>query len=418
MNPLKWVRKNKTQVMVVVIFIAIVGFILGAWLQQATRGTYSKQILGYYNGNKEITNEDIYTARTDLDILEKAGAPSMLRNIGIQGFKMLDLRAFLLGQLLFSERSTSPQAFNVVKQSARNGEYNINVNQIEDIYNAPPKLGKDICWLLLTKEAQEAGIVIPLEIAGGQLAKLIPSMFNVKYQDYMNTMMEQYGFSEGQIVGAFAKLLEVLTYSRTICSNEDITSSQITHLVSTDNENIDAEFVKVDSSVFYNTQPTPPADKIAEQFTKYKNNIRGDINEENPYGFGYKLLPRIAFEYIAVKLDEIKATITPPTAEETEEYYQKNRDLFVEKIPSNPNEPNSPVTERTRSYAEMAGEISKQLLENKIKNKADQILQEAKTVTEEGFKDFEMKSSEITSKQLKKRRGIIKLLAAGLNQKV
>ena len=59
MNPLKWVRKNKTQVMVVVIFVAIVGFILGAWLQQATKGTYIKQVLAYYDGNKEITNEDI-----------------------------------------------------------------------------------------------------------------------------------------------------------------------------------------------------------------------------------------------------------------------------------------------------------------------------------------------------------------------
>ncbi len=417
MNPLKWVRKNKTQVMVVVIFIAIVGFILGAWLQQqATRGTY-KQVLGYYDNNKEITNEDIINARNELEIMQKAGASSMLRNIGIAGFKALDLRAFLLGELLFSEHSTSMQSFNIIKQSARNGEYNISVSQIEDIYNAPPKLGRDICWLLLTREAQDAGITIPPEVAGSQLAKLIPPMFNVKYQDYINAMMEQNGISEGQIVGAFVKLLEVLTYSRAICSAEDVTSSQITHLVSTDNENIDVEYVKVDSSVFSDAQPMPSEDKITEQFEKYKNNISGEVSEENPYGFGYKLPARVVFEYIAVKLDEIKATITPPTAEETEEYYQKNRDIFVEKIPSNPNEPNSPVTERTRSYAEMAGAISKQLLDDKIKSKADQILQDAKTITEEGIKDFDIKSSKITIKELKEKVGDYKAAAASLNQK-
>ncbi|GAH62943.1 unnamed protein product, partial [marine sediment metagenome] len=231
----------------------------------------------------------------------------------------------------------------------------------------------------------------------------------------MGVLINRQRISEKEILATFSKLMAVLQYSSMICSSEDITSSQIMHDASREEERIDVEFIKFDSSVFAETQDQPSEAKISEHFEKYKEFFAGDVSEKNLYGFGYKLPDRAQLEYIAVKLDDISATVTPPTQEETEEYYEKYREEFPEMVPSDPNDMNSPLIERTKSYAEVASIISNLLLQKRMNSKANMILQEAKTLTEAGLEDTE--SQNLTTEQLGQMVGDYNAAADQLSEK-
>jgi len=191
------------------------------------------------------------------------------------------------------------------------------------------------------------------------------------------------------------------------------------HAASWENEAMDVEFVEFDSAVFAKTQSRPSEERMAEHFDKYRKFVAGAASEENPYGFGYKLPDRVQLEYMVVKLDDIAPTITPPTHQEAEEYYQRNREQkFTEQVPLNPNDPNSPLTERVKSYAEVAGAISDQLRKNKINSKTESILQEAKTLTGADLEDInDIELANLSTEQLAEIVGDYETAAGQLSEK-
>jgi hypothetical protein len=186
--------------------------------------------------------------------------------------------------------------------------------------------------------------------------------------------------------------------------------------VSREMETIDVNFVKFDSSVFSETQSEPNQERISEHFNKYKQYFSGTVSKENPYGFGYKLLDRVQLEYITCRLDDVSKIVTPPTQEEAEEFYRRNRSQFTEEVLSDPNDPNSLLTERVKGYAEVASIISNNLLQNKINSKAKSILDEAKALTEPALQGTETEKANLTAEQLKQRAGDYKAAAAQLSK--
>jgi len=175
--------------------------------------------------------------------------------------------------------------------------------------------------------------------------------------------------------------------------------------VSRERETIDVNFVKFDSSLFAETQSEPNQEGISEHFNKYKQYFSGSVSKGNPYGFGYKLLDRVQLEYITCRLDDVSKIVTPPTQEEAEEFYRRNRTQFTEEVLSDPNDPNSLLTERIKGYSEVASIISNNLLQNKINSKAKSILDEAKALTDAGLQDTDADMASLTAEQLKERAG-------------
>ncbi len=387
MNLMKWFRKNNRKVMAVVIIIILFGFIGGEFFRQlGQRKAGRHKTIAYFGENKKITNNDRALAQQELGILKALGADILLKSIQVSLFRQPDLRAFLLGELLFSERRISPQLTKQIKQTIISNKYRISDKQISNVYRGP--VSSDIYWLLLKKEAEQAGIRVSKEEAGNLLGRAIPSLFNgTSYSQLIETMVSRRGIPESKILETFGELLAVSEYAKIVCSNQDITSSQIMHSVSWDNEVFDVEFVKVDSGVFAETQDEPSEEKMVEHFDMYKKFFAGEISDQNPYGFGYKLPDRAKLEYIVVKFEDVSKIVAAPTQQEKEEYYQRYSQQFTKQVPLDPNDPNSPLIERTRSYGEMASEISKMLLQNKINSKVEQIIQEAKTLTEAGFEE-------------------------------
>ena len=415
MNLVKWFRKNNKKVMAVVVIVIMIGFIGGSYIQRLSRKTDRRKTVAYFGINKKITNYDLAMARQELEILRMLRVDDMLRGIGVPIFGVQDLQPLILSELLFSEAKRSSILNRHMKQTVRLRGYRISEEQINDIYRRP--MGAEMYWLLLTKEAQRAGIRVPNKDAGLQLAKAIPQVAGgATYEQLVGALVKQQGIPEKTILATFAKLLAVLQYSYVICSTEDVTAEQIRQAASWEREKIDAEFVKFDSAVFADNQAQPSEEEITEQFNKYKKFFAGNPSEENPYGFGYKLADRVGLEYIAVRLDDISKTVTAPTDEEAEEFYQKNTKLFTEKVPSDPNDPNSALIERTKSYAEAAQTILNQLLQNKINSRAARILQEAGAITEIGLENID-KPDELTAEQLRQMAGDYRSAAEKLSEK-
>jgi len=396
MNLVKWLRKNNKKLMAVVVIVIMFGFIGGSYLQQLGR-----------RNNKEITNSDLILARRELDILKMVGSDTLLRGQDLQGV--------LLGELLFSERRSSPELIKHIKQAIRVNNYRISDKQINDIYRRP--MASNVYWHCLKTEAQLAGIRVSKEEAGNLLGRVIPQLTGATYSQLIGSIINRQGIAEKEILATFSKLLAVLEYARMICSSEDVTTGQIMQTVSYENETMDVNLVKFDSGVFAGTQAEPSGEEMAEHFDRHKKFFAGSVSEENPYGFGYKLADMVKLEYIAVKLDDVSGTVTQPTEEEVEEYYIKHRERFAEQVLSDANDPNSPLTERIKSYAEVASIISKNLLQNKINSKAERILREAKSATEAGFEDIDIESVDISSEQFAQMAGDYKEAVEELTEK-
>jgi len=408
MNLVKWFRKNNKKVMAVVVIVIMFGFIGGgSLLQQLSKRSVGP--IAYFGDNKKITDYDLYTARRELEILRMLRADALLR--------AQDLHGIFLGELLFSDQRASPALMNRIRKTIRSNQYRISEKQINEIYKrrVPP----GIYWLLLQKEAEKAGIRISNDQAGELLGSVIPQLFEGQtYTQFIGAIIRQQRIPEKQILTTLGKLLAVLQYSSIVCSNEALTARQIKHIASNEEERINVEFVQFDSSVFAEKQDEPSPDEITEHFNKYKAIIPGTISDENPYGFGYKLPDRVRLEYLACRLDEVKTIVKRPTQDEMGNYYSRNKDvLFTEEVPSDPNDPNSPAISKTKSYAEVAGSISRQLWKDKINTTALNILQEARTLTEAELEDLEIESPEVTTQQLKEKAGDYQSAAGKLSEK-
>jgi hypothetical protein len=391
--------------MAVVVIVLMIGFVGGSYISQLSRRSSPlHQTVAYFGEDEKITNYDLADARRQLGLLKMLQADLILKSISIPVFDSQDLRGIFLGELLFAERASSAAMSGYIKQTARKNQYRISSEQVDDIYKTAAPA--HVYWLLLKKEARQAGIKITNEQARNQLARIIPQISSGStYAKVVSPILNQQRISEDQMLETFGDLLAVFHYARINCSGSDVTNSQVRHSISSEVETIGTEFVKIDSSEFMRFLDEFTEEEIVAQFERYKKVPAGRISEQNPYGFGYKIDDRVQFEYIAVKIEDVARIVTAPTQTECEQYYQKNIKQFIEQVPSDPNDANSLPIERTRSYAEMAEIILNRLMTERIESKAEQIIQDAVTITEAGYKTAESDLSKLSDEQLKELAG-------------
>jgi hypothetical protein len=412
-----WFRRNNTKLMAFVVIVLMLVFVLEPamnYLSWRRAGGY--KVVGRYGDNQKITSKDLTWAQQQLELLRLLGANIFLRPQDPRLATSQDLQTVLLGELLLAERATGVESIGRIKQIVGRGNYGITDKQINDIYSKsyPPNM----YWLLLAKEAHLAGVRIPVEAAKAQLEAIIPRLAKgATYEQLVGSIVERHSVSEEQVLATFADLMAVIEYGRMMCSMQNMTAQQVLHEAAWQQETIDAEYVLFDSSTFAGQARRPSEEKIVEHFEKYKGTFAGDISEDNPYGFGYKLPERVALEYIAVRLDDIASTVTRPTQQETEEYYQQHLSVFTQGVPSDPNDPNSPMKAQTRSYAEVAALISKGLYQQRVDSKAEQILLEAKSITEANLAGIDSEQSKLTDEQIKKLAIDYEKTAAQLSEK-
>ncbi len=392
--------------MAIVGVVIMISFIGGSALRMLlSRSRFGRaKPLAYCFGGQKITALDLYNARKELEILKMVGADVLMRSIRLRDTDIPDLRAFFLGEVLFGDRTTAPASIGELRRAVRQNNYRINLKQIDALYDrtVPP----NIYWLLLTREASRAGVEIPNADAGRYLATSIPNIRQgATYTQVISAIVSRHGIGEETILRTFSKLLAVLQYGRMVCSTTALTTAQMQHLVARGNETIDARYVTFDAGVFADEQAQPPADELAAHFEKYKNYFPGQVTADNPYGFGYKLPEMLSFEYIAVRLDEIKKIIDPPTPEDVEQYYMDNRQQFTQQIPADPNDPNSKPTTRIRTFPEVANAINTILVNTRARSKAAEILEKADFQTRGSLNPDDQSQRKLDPEKLKQLAG-------------
>jgi len=411
MNLVRWFRKNNKKVMAVVVIVIMFGFVGGSYISKlGQRSSGLNQTTAYFGEKGKITNYDLYLARQELDILRMLRADALLRSQDLQGV--------LLGELLFTDQRASLALINRLKRTIRTNQYQISDKQINDIYRR--QMPPNIYWHCLQKEAQLAGIRVSNKEVGTLLGEIIPQLFNGQtYSQLIGAIINRERIPEEQILTTLGKLLAVVQYAKMICSNENVTTRQIMHSAKLEEEGINVDFVQFDSADFISGIEPPASNAEQEHFEKYKKLLAGDVSDENPYGFGYKLPDRVQLEYIAVRLADIRKIVTPPTQDEVGEYYNRQKEeQFTEELPADPNDPNSPPKQRIKSFAEVAGTIREELYNNKINSMAERILQDAKTLTEASLQDMnDAELAKLNPEQFAKMAGDYKTTARQLSEK-
>jgi hypothetical protein len=375
MHLVKWLRKNNTKIMAVVVIVLMIGFVGGTALTQLLRGRGGyRDTIAYFDGKRKITPEDVMIARQELELLQSLQADRVLQSQGLIGFFM--------SELLFSQNRSTPSQLSYVTRMIQQNQFRISDRQLHALYQRT--VAPAFYWLLLREEARTAGLRISTELVGQSLAQIIPQVFpGQSYGVVMADRVSRYGVPEERVLRTFADMLGVLQYAQIVCATENLTTAQIRHTASRQGETLDVEFVQLEAEAFVDTERTPPAQELRAQFDQYKDFYAGQVSESNPYGFGYKLPARVQMDYIAVKTDDVAEIVTAPTEEEAERYYRDNRDdQFTRQVPADPNDPNSPTIPEVVPYAEIAEDIREQLTRQAITTRAEQILADAKNLAD------------------------------------
>lgn len=409
-SPIKWLRRNNKKIMAVVVIVLMFAFVGGSALQYllAPSGG-AKNAYAYYGKNAKITHIMVNEAGAEIEILQALRADVILQQ--------QDLRGILLGELLFSQSRYSQALMNQVMQMIRRNQFLISDKQLSQMYDRTALPA--VYWILLTDEAASAGIRIPTADVGILLGRLVPQLFkDQSYAAVMNGMMSRFRVSEEGILEVFGRLLAVLQYAQTICSVEDVTIPQLTHMAGRSGDALNAEFVQFPAEAFVDKQNPPAQDALTAQFEKYKGNPSGHVTEDNPFGFGYKLPDRLQLEYVALKLQDVAGIVQAPTQEEAELFYRQNRQrLYTKEVPSDPKDPNSPRTQQVTSYAEVAEEILDQLRRQKIITRAEQILEDVRTAADAKLALGTAEGKEPSVEQLKKDAGDYNKIAQEVSAK-
>jgi hypothetical protein len=419
MSLMVWFRKYNRKIMAFVVIALMFVFTIEPMMNYfGSTSTGEGKVIAYYGAGKKINRQDVALANQQIEILRMLGIESILRPEDPRYGSTQDLRIALLGELIFPERSNAVESISRIKQIVSMDNYSVSDKQINGIYTK--QYPASIYWLLLTREAHEAGVRTPIDNAKSQLEALLPRLHRgATYSQVIGAIEKRDRVSEVQVLEAFSDMTSVIEYCRTICATDNRTIQQVLHQTNLRRETIDVNYVVCGADTFADESFKPGADKVEEQFEKYKGNFAGEASEGNPYGFGYKLPERVCLEYIAVRLDDVAEIVKPLTQQEVEEYYQQHltQPPIAYTAYSDPNDPNSELVRKTRSYAEVASVISKGLYQQRVDLKAERILGEAKSITEANLSGVESEQSKLTDEQIKKGSVDYAKVAAELSEK-
>ncbi|MDH7598132.1 MAG: hypothetical protein QHH07_00655 [Sedimentisphaerales bacterium] len=412
MDVIKWIRKNDRKLMAIVVIVILFGFIGGGELLQLLARGNRPVSIGTFGAGQKVTNADLMDARSELELLARLGVPQFLRS-QIRTSPP-NLYGALLSELLFAERRPDPVLANYLAQVAMSDQYRITPRDLASVYKKDHPAA--LYWLLLTSEARQAGIAVPLSRAANLLARILPSTTGAEYGQVMQHLISA-GHPERQVLETFAKLMAVLQYCHVVCSMGDLTNQQVDHLVCWDRESIDFNAVVLDAEAFVgHVDGNLPDPQLHAQLEKYKDLYAGQVNSDNPFGFGYKIPARVQLEYMLLRVDQIAATIPKPTRQQAEDYYHRNLEqMFTRSLPEDPNDPNSPTKQIPIPFAEVADQIEANWVAEKAREKARAILTEARNMAEVGLS--EQDQTKVDIEQLKSKAPAYGPIAQQLSQR-
>lgn len=382
----KWIRKNQRKLMAFVVIFIMVAFVGGAAFQQImSRMGAGAGTVAYFGEKDKIAGTDILQAQSDLNVLRMLMFDKLLH------YELGNLTSRLLAQVLFPDSRIADALSDDMKQAVIQGRLQMSTKDI-DVFFSQVTGQSELLWILLKAEAKQAGCIMTNSQAKQIIKQVVPQLTRgqTDAKQLVDFIIKNHGIPEREIFRIAGDLWAVMAYTKMVTSNENVTISEIRAAIGREGEKIDAEFVRINASDFVAGQPEPTPEELADQFERYKKSPPDRIDDRNPYGFGYELPARITLEYLILKMDDVRTLAAEPTPDETEAFYRQNLDLpdyqslFKYEELADPNDPQSRV-QKTRSYAEVAGQIRRIMIQAKTNRQADMILNEAIGLTEAGF---------------------------------
>ncbi|MEN6384684.1 MAG: hypothetical protein ABFD79_05760 [Phycisphaerales bacterium] len=412
MHLVKWIRKNMGKLMAVFVIVIMIAFIMPSLLSQLSRprSTGLKAAMYTYDDGKKITAQDLQQASAELQVLRQLMVDRLLP-------QLQDIRSILIGQLIFPESENAALVSDELKNAAMQSGLRINPTTIDDFFKQS-RGRAELFFILLRSQAEKAGIVITTQTAAETLKRIIPQMTNnqIDAATMIANISRSSGMSDDQILRTFADVLTIMAYSRIVTDTENVTTAQLENTFARINERIDVNFVQFSADDFTEKVSQPSEEQITAQFEKFKNELPGVITKENPVGFGYKLTPRVAFDYMIIKVADLKKNVAPPTEEEVEEFYRQNleRPPITTEVPEDPNDPNSKTIKKQKSYAEVADMIKKGLYTRKVNAQGTKILAQAIEQTDSGFEGLDLEKTNLET--LKAKAGDYQAVAQNISK--
>ncbi len=400
MNIVKWMRKNNRQLMAGVVIVIMISFVGGSALQQilSHMAMGANRKVATYRNNGVITPLALREAESELLILREMNMPLFLQYKPTAA-GMPDIRARLIGQLLFPDSQASAYVHDELRNAILRGGIAITPDQINAFFEKTGGRG-DVYWILLRAEARQAGYLISSSQAKETLRQLIPQLFQNRADAAMlvSAMIQRHRVPEERIYRIFADLLSILGYTEMMSRNEAVTTEQIRAEVGRRSQQISGEYVLFAFEDFVQEVAEPTEQELQDQLKAFNTYFAGQVSDDNPYGYGYKIPTRVQLEYIIIRNDTIQKTLPEPAAEEMEEYYRRHLDEFKEDVAPDPNKPETKVS-KTKTYAEVAPEIRQSLLRIKAMRQADMIIAEAKLAVDAGFESVDMEKADTATIQ-------------------
>ncbi|HOT72631.1 MAG TPA: hypothetical protein PLX18_05640 [Anaerohalosphaeraceae bacterium] len=400
MNAIKWIRKNERKLMAWLVILIMISFVGGYGLQQFLmyigQGG-AKQVIAAYGDGQKIRAGEVQAAQNELEILKMLMADRML-----SAFSQMygDLSPQLLELILFPDTRASGELRLQLMALVERGQLNLKPEEIDSFF-APHEHRPEILWILLKKEVEKVGYVVPDADAAGYLRQIISGLTQNQVDPSMllSQVVQRTKKSEQEIIRIFGNLVSVMNYADLVLGNYLVTTDEIRSQIARTMEKLTAEALFLDAEEWVDEQPEPTEEEIQKQFQQYRSVYPMSFSPDNPYGFGYALGKRIQLEYLLVRLDDIQKRVEKPSFDELESYYLRNISKFQQSEPIDPNNPEAGTRTITRPFAQVMQQVRQEVEKQRAEALANNILNEARQMIDAGWDTLDLEKAAVAQMQ-------------------
>lgn len=405
MTIMKWFRKRSKKLMIWIGCLLMIGFLIPQ-IAGRSGSSYRDQIIGYYTDSQgkehEITSMTLRVAAHDLEILREIGTAqlsnpmiSILSNIADLGGvnPYAEMAAF---QLFFADTPTSNSFRQFLLQQTRQGGWAMNEEQavaIEKNINqltTSERSGAHRYYLLLLHEAQQAGLQsssqqvsaflnVRTQLMGAGQVRIAPIAYVTK----------RLKVTEKQIKRAIGNYISIVQYVDTITGELTLSEQEIKSAIREmmEMESVAGAYTSFSANLFLKQVTDPSTEEMQQHFDTYKAFMPGESKEdENPFGFGYKLFDRVQVDVLHIDLSQAQKVVEDEFVQEPIEqqedeiqtYWAEHRDEFIETIPAPQDDPEAQPETRQKEFDEVVPQARQALMKSLALQKARKRLAEAR----------------------------------------
>ncbi len=422
MSLIRVFRRHQKKLMVGIVGVIMVAFGLPTvLLRSGCQPDPGDKVIAYYLDSKgtqrEINQRMISVADVELQTLSTLGINELFFQLLLQGRLSMVPEWWGIGEypvlathlLIFTDERSSRMGGNM-KQMARGMLYQHAMQRgwvddaesmeqvrksIDELTSADEPKGP-IYYMLLLEEAKRAGIEASPEQIDGFLQVCRASRgWNIA------TTRKQTRRTIKQIEQTIGDYLSIIIHGDLATKGSSVSEPELKKAVrdQLEIEKVGGSYVTFPSALFADLVAEPGLEEIAGQFEQYKSSRVGEVNDENPFGFGYMLEDRVQVEYLAVDLGQVSklveeknSALTPFEREkQVRQFYDDNPRTFSRPTSAPTAENPQPGSERI-PFDEVADGALELWEQDMARKSAEKVLTEGRRLSEQGWGEVSRKS--------------------------